>query len=721
VFEPFAVIAQAASVALEPLLDGVMGLFRAFSDLAVAVAEWAVSFTPIGAIAANVGVLGETISRVVTIITTAFGQIGEIVGSTLGSVVEYIGSAVSSFAEFTGLSGALSAIGGVINSVFGSVSSIFSTIAEAIGGTVGRLLTMAENFLGIDRAASDAAVGVDKTAESAVKLTADQQKALTEVQKAIADSGKALDGAIEKAGEFGQAGFDAAFEFQQALGDLQEQANSGELNAEQYARGVANATAEYDRQIESLKVIQEETRKAADEAERKAEADRKVADQLLEQARIQREFGGDTQRAQAAEQVLTIEREIARVREEVAAAGGNGDEQAVANGEERIRQLEEIRNQQQVIANDADGTARAEAQRLADQKSRIDELIAAQSQQSQIEQDIAGVQEERARVEADRVAAVQAGRAADAQAAQERLNQLDAIQIKLDEQQRGFTSGYDEAFAATEQGFQKAVDKAAEFGLAGVEASQKLQEGIAAAQQQARDGIFTKEAYEAEVQRQNDLFDKRLEQEKQLAAERNRIQKEQEQTVNALIKEQFGEDPRIKAAENLKAIEAEIARAQEDAAKARDTGDKEAAAAAAKRLAQLDQVQSKEQDIASGAAAQREFVQNRQKQLAEAQAKQQQEIFQQQQKFAEEQAKAQQVEFERQEKRIAELNTLGPRQVQTADVRTQEGQQLVLDLFNQQQDPALIQQRLSNKLLQRIAASIERDLNRLGQPATIFP
>ena len=107
--------------------------------------------------------------------------------------------------------------------------------------------------------------------------------------------------------------------------------------------------------------------------------------------------------------------------------------------------------------------------------------------------------------------------------------------------------------------------------------------------------------------------------------------------------------------------------------------------------------------------------------MAAAQAKQQEQIAQQQQKFLEEQAKAQQAEFERQTKRMAELNTLGPQTVQTADVRTAEGQQLVLDLFNQQQDPALIQARLTNKVLNRIAASIDRDLNRLGQPALILP
>ena len=241
---------------------------------------------------------------------------------------------------------------------------------------------------------------------------------------------------------------------------------------------------------------------------------------------------------------------------------------------------------------------------------------------------------------------------------------------------------------------------------------------------------MNKEAYDAEVQRQQDLFDQRIENEKQAVAERKKAEEEaakvrlqQEQTVNDLIKQQEfgGDNARIKAAENLVAVEAEIARAQEAANAAREAGDKEALDTATKRLGQLDQVQAKERDIASGAAAQREAFQKRQQDLAAAQAKQQEQIAQQQQKFLEEQAKAQQAEFERQTKRMAELNTLGPQTVQTADVRTAEGQQLVLDLFNQQQDPALIQAKLTNKVLNRIAASIDRDLNRLGQPALILP
>jgi hypothetical protein len=367
-------------------------------------------------------------------------------------------------------------------------------------------------------------------------------------------------------------------------------------------------------------------------------------------------------------------------------------------------------------------TEAAEAQAKADKK-RLDTLLQSNDAASKIEQDLAALERERQRINE-----------AGGEDAQARLAQLDGLQAKLEEQQQaldqGFGQGFEQAFEGADKAVDTAIQKAEEFGQAGFDAALQLQQGVEAAQQQAEAGILNQEAFDAEVERQQQLFDQRIANEKKVIDDRNKaeaeatkLRKEQEKTVNDLItqKEFGGDNARIKAAENLVAIEAEIARAEEDARKARKDGDDEALAAANKRIAQLDQVEAKERDIASGASAQREEFQKRQAQLAEAQAKQQQQIFEEQKKFAEEQAKAEQAEFERQEKRLAELNTLGPRQVQTADVRTQEGQQLVLDLFNQQQDPQLIQLRSLNKVMGRIAASIDRDLNRLGQPATIFP
>jgi hypothetical protein len=654
------------SQALEPLNDGVVNIARFLGDASTAVNQWLVSFSPIGVIADNIGALGDTISRVVTIITTAFGKIGEVIGNTLGQAIEWVTQAVASFVEFAGLGPTLDAIGSTISTVFGSVASVFSTIGNAIGGTVGRLLGIAENFLGIDRAAKDASEGVDATAESVTALTAEQRKALDEVVKGVESSGKSLDSAISKAGDFGEAGRDAALEFQNALQDLDKQANAKELNAEQYASGVANATAEYERQIESLKQVQEETRKAAEEAQRRVDADKQVADQLLEQARIQREFGGDTQRAQAAEQVLAVEREIARIREEVAAAIDNGDAEAVANGEERIRQLGVIRTEQQAIADGSAAAAEAERQRLDDQRARVDELLAAGQEQSQIERQIIDVQEQQAQATADLLTAREASNQAEADAAAARLAQLDQLQARLEDQQQaseqGFGEGFARAFEQVDQAIGQTINKAAEFGNAGAEAAQRLQEGIAAAQEQARDGILNKEAFDAEVARQQELFAQEIQ-------NLEDIKKKKSQDAADEVK-------------NAEAQRAALAKQAEDAVKAQE---------------------------------------REQTQFAQAQQKQYEEAQKAQQEFAAEQAKAQAAEFDRQQKRLGELNTVGSQTVNTADVRTQEGAALVLGLAANAQDPRLIAARQANKILQTIATGLTQNLNRIGIPAVIFP
>ena len=389
----------------------------------------------------------------------------------------------------------------------------------------------------------------------------------------------------------------------------------------------------------------------------------------------------------------------------------------------RIKQAQETVNRliEQETAGRTAATEEAAKQAEADDK-RVDSLLKTSDAASKLEGDFAAVERER-----QRVAAATDG---DSQA---RLAQLDELKAKLEEQQQaldqGFGDGFAKAFESADQVIGTAIDKAEEFGQAGFDATEKLASGIKAAQDQVKDGILNKQGYEVEVQRQQELFDKRIEDEKKLAAERKKqeddvakVRIKQEELVNDLIKQQQfgGDNNRIKAAENLLAIEAQIAKAQEDAVKAREAGDKEALAAANKRIGQLDQVEAKERDIASGAAAQREFFQNKQKEAAESQAKQQEQIFQQQQKFAEEQAKAQQVEFERQQKRVTELNTLGSSTVKTTDVRTGEGAALVLDLAANAQDPALIEARLQTKILNAIAlATAGAAANYFNQPVAI--
>ena len=355
----------------------------------------------------------------------------------------------------------------------------------------------------------------------------------------------------------------------------------------------------------------------------------------------------------------------------------------------------------------------ATAQAEADGK-RVDALLKTGDAASKLEEDLAAVERQRAAV------AEQGGE--DAQA---RLAELDALKAKLEEQQQaleqGFGQGFEQAFEGADEAVDTATKKAAEFGQAGLDAAQQLADGVAEAQRQAEAGILNQEAYEAEVARQQQIFDQRIDNEKQVIAERKKAEDEaakvrlqQEELVNNLINLQQvgGDQERIAAAENLVAINAEIARAEQAVKDARNDGDREAQQAALTRLQQLDQVKAKEEDIASGAAKQRELFQQQfikqQEEAAKVQQQQQQAAAQEQARFAEERRKAEEAEYNRQVARITELNTLGSRTVNTADIRTQEGQALVLGLAANAQDPAMIEARLQTKQLQLIAQGISQ-------------
>lgn len=356
---------------------------------------------------------------------------------------------------------------------------------------------------------------------------------------------------------------------------------------------------------------------------------------------------------------------------------------------------------------------KAKAQSEADDK-RIESLLNTSDAASKLQDDLDIVER--------KIEEVRASSDADAQA---RLGQLQTLRDQLQDQQQalnqGFGQGFEKAFAETDKMLKDATQKAAEFGLAGLGAAQELADGIAAAQAQVDGGFFTQDDYDAEVARQRQLFDERIKLEQQAVAERKkqeeeatRLRLQQEQVVNDLIKAQEfnGDADRIRAAENLIAINEEIARAEQAVIAARENNDAQALAAANVRLEKLGQVKAREEDIANGQAKQRELFQQAFLKQQEESAKRTQQIqqaqLQEQAKIAEERRKAEEAEYQRQVARLTELNTLGSRTVNTADIRTAEGQQLLLGLAANAQDPALIEARTQTKQLQLIAQGISQ-------------
>jgi len=375
--------------------------------------------------------------------------------------------------------------------------------------------------------------------------------------------------------------------------------------------------------------------------------------------------------------------------------------------------------------NRQEATDTAQAQVDADRK-RLDQLLQTNDEAARLEQDLLTVQREQARVSQELAAARQADNVAQADAAAARQAELDQLQAKLEEQQQaleqGFGQGFQAAFDAVGNTISGLRDKAVSLGSDASVAWATFSLGVSSLQQQVKDGLLTKEAYEAEVARRREIYDKEIADIERTGQERQRINEYVDQQI--ALQNFGGDQERLAASQRVLEIEKEIVRVQEELAEAREAGNKAEADAAAQRLGQLDQVKAKEEDIASGRGKQEEEIRKQQEAALQSYQQQQQQaqqqFAQQQQKIFEEQQKAAAAEAKRQEERLAKLNTLGDQTIGVQDVRTTQGANLVLDLAANAQDPALIQQRLQTKLLERIALGVgQAASNYFNQPVAI--
>jgi hypothetical protein len=646
---------------------------------------------------------------------TINGIIGQVVGNLAPAVTDVTNQFLKFVEEFSGTQGEGGT--GIANAItdvllqgaeyfagvfdqfagnFGGFVSAFSDASDALGIVSNILLGVAESFrtifnfiqLGID----NLLIGFGKLLEGIGSWVSDD----------LEQFGAGLAAASEESARKNRAEMEAA-------ATNAAQAFNGVFDGGQ-GNAAANGSGAATQYVEGFRRTLEESRQPEIQVATNIEDVRERLNNYLEEA-----GAGASEFLQQSEQTLNV------FQQQVAEGGLVTNQIEVMNG--FAERLNGELNRELALRQEAATAAAAQAD--ADGK-RVESLLKTSDAAAKLEDDLAIVERERQRIEA-----------ASGENAQARLEQLDALKVKLEDQQQALEQGFGESFQKAFEGADKAIDtaiqKAAEFGESGYEAAQQLADGIAEAQRQAEAGILNKEAYDSEVERQQQLFDRKIDDEKKLAEERKRLNDEvtklrveQEKIVNDLIfAQQFnGDGERIKAAENLVAINAEITRAEEAAAAARAAGDQEALAAATTRIQQLDQVQAKEEDIASGAAGQRELYQKQfikqQEEAAKQQDKYQQAAAQEQAKIAEARRKAEEAEYNRQVARITELNTLGSRTVQTADIRTQEGAALVLGLTAEAQDPALIEARLQTKQLGLIAKGLAQAAsNYFNKPVAI--
>lgn len=378
-----------------------------------------------------------------------------------------------------------------------------------------------------------------------------------------------------------------------------------------------------------------------------------------------------------------------------------------------------------------EATQAATAQAEADNK-RVDALLKTGDATSKLQEDLAAV-ERQLDVLADKT---------DAEA-QRRREQLLTLRDELKGQQQaveqGFGQGFAKAFEDTDRAIQQAIEKAGEFGAAGSAAAADLAAGIEAAKSLVKDGILDREAFELEVARQQQFFQQRVEQEQVVAREREaaaqrveeflRTQLNQRQQAELEAAKQL-EERKKQAALNVTAIEEKLEEEKRKNQEQREKGNIRDARASTERIRQLEQARRIEQGIVDG-RVQANRQQAQQLQQGQTAAQQFQSLIARQndaflQGFQNAYAGANAAlaqsarAAEEQARRMEALTRPTNQLAQTADIRTAEGQALVLETAQQAQDPALIEQRLQTRLLNTIAAGITGAAsNYFNQPVAI--
>ena len=347
-------------------------------------------------------------------------------------LAEFAPAATQTANTFANAAGVVSRNSGLIANALSAVVNNFT------GGLPAALSGVNAAVSRINEGAAPAADAAAKAAAATQALTDEVQSLTEEEIKQAKQRGEFLQGfrdnvsqAIDESAKFGQAGFDAASQYQKSIDELQRQFDKGILNETSFKREADKAKAVFNDQLAIIK--------------------------------------------------------------------------------DSVAQTEAI-------------------------TKRVDGLLAKANEIPQLEQNLNAVEAEIARVEAAAVAARGVGRGAEADALTRRLAELDQLQAGLqqqaDEAAQGFSEGFDAAFANVNNGIGSLIDKASEFGQEGFNAALQLQDGIAKAQEQVKDGILNKQAFDAEVARQKELFENRVADLRRAEEITKRISEQQQQLAD---------------------------------------------------------------------------------------------------------------------------------------------------------------------------------------------
>lgn len=200
--------------------------------------------------------------------------------------------------------------------------------------------------------------------------------------------------------------------------------------------------------------------------------------------------------------------------------------------------------------------------------------------------------------------------------ATQKATQLQAITEKATQLDSRPAREYQQAVDGIRVSLTEAFKESVKFGEQGLDAARLYSATVADLQQQFERGIINEDSFRGAIERANAAYETQIDQVRRVAEEAERKAQAEQDAVNRIIEsnlraiqvqQQFaGDTGRADAAENLLRINDEFERTELKIREARAAGDQATVDALTARLAVLDQVAGREQDIATGALAARQ-------------------------------------------------------------------------------------------------------------------
>jgi len=170
----------------------------------------------------------------------------------------------------------------------------------------------------------------------------------------------------EKSREFGAEGERAAKQLAAGLFQAQQAAAAGTISRESYEAEVARQQRLYDEELKRLKAVADERLKT---------------NQMVDEILLLQSVGGDSQRAEAKKKLLSIEEEMLRVQQDIAAARKADDTDAIRSGTARLAQLDQAAAVERDIASGQAKIQQDAAKRVEEQQKQAQQVQQAYAQE----------------------------------------------------------------------------------------------------------------------------------------------------------------------------------------------------------------------------------------------------------------------------------------------------------------------------------------------------